>query len=196
MPIGVSHKTGGMMRCCLALLVAWLVACNPLYAAQPVGEKPRNLVAEKEAWEGTWVHGEGAITVAVTDAEQGRMQIAWFEKKQAALVPSVYDVELRTFDKSTFASVKDRESGRYVFARVETKDRQIVVYVPKVAAWMRVLRDKQVPNTLKPALPGGRSESEATLGPLSSKDLAFITASERAYLFLADPPTAFIKVTK
>lgn len=180
----------------VALLLLSFIACNPLYATQPVGEKPRNLGAEKDAWEGTWVHGEGAVTLAVTDAERGRIQVAWFEKRQGGLAPSVYDVELRTFDKWTFANVKDRDSGRYVFARVESKDRQLVVYVPTVAAWTRVLRDKQVPGTLKLPASGSGSKTEATLGPLSTSDLAFITASERAYLFLGEPPTAFIKVTK
>ncbi len=181
---------------CLALLLLWIAACNPLYATQPVGDKPRNLTQEKDTWEGTWVHGEGAITLAVTDAEHGRMQVAWFEKKQDSLVPSLHEVELRTFDKWTFANVKDRESGRYVFARIETKDRQMVVYVPQVAAWTKLIRDKQVPGTLKPRSDASRGEPEATLAPLSAKDLAFITSSDRAALFASQPPTAFVKVTK
>ena len=57
------------MRTLLSLAVlALLCGCAAVYVTQPIGEKPSNLSAEEKAWDGTWVHENGALTVSVADA--------------------------------------------------------------------------------------------------------------------------------
>ena len=185
-----------MRHLVLLLLVGSSFGCNPVYSLQPIGEKARSLVADKAEWEGTWIHDEGAVTIAVTDAEHGKLVIAWFEKINERLEPRSYEVELRSVGKWTFASVKDpdKKPMRYVFARVEKKERQLLLSAPNLDAWQAMVKTKKLPGTLTVTKTETGSSSEITVGTLGAKELAFITSEERAALF--DRPSPMLKLTK
>lgn len=186
-----------MLRLTILWLALFFCACNPVYSTRPVGDKPRSLGAEKAEWEGTWVHGDGAITVVVTDAERGKLRAGWFEKAGDGLQPRVFDVELRTFGKWTFASVKDPDKPRYIITRVEREDRQLLLFQANTDRWKDLIAAKKIPGDLRPIKKSdGKVETEVTAGPLGAKELAFITAEEQASLFRWSQPTSFVKIGK
>lgn len=185
-----------MRHLVLLLVVGSSFACNPVYSLQPVGEKAMSVVADKAEWEGTWIHDEGAATIAVTDAEHGKLVIAWFEKINDKLEPRSYEVELRSFGKWTFASVKDpdKKPVRYVFARVEKKERQLLLSAPNTDAWQAMVKAKKLPGTISVTKSSSGTSTEITVGALGAKELALITSDERAALF--DRPTPMLKLTR
>jgi hypothetical protein len=192
-----------MRRFALLPLALISFGCSPVYSTQPVGEKPRSLAAEKEAWEGTWIGEAGAFTIVVTDAERGKLKVGWIDQKKDGLKVHALDVELRAFAKWTFASFRDPDdkSGqqRYVFLRVAKKERQLVLYHPDAKAWQSLVERKRLAGTVKQrkSADGKITPTEITIGALKAKELGFITAGERAAaLFSWEDPVVLIKLTK
>jgi hypothetical protein len=179
-----------MSRLAVLVLLA-ASACNPVYSLQPVGDKVRSLGADKAEWEGTWVLDEGALVVAVTDADKGRLSIGWFEKHGDKLESHTAEVELRTAGKWTFASVKDPDkAGRYVFARVEKKERQLLLFAAENDAWAALVKAKKLPGTV--TTKKGEKSAEIIIGALGAKELA-VVASDPALFGL---PSALVKISK
>jgi len=127
----------------IAALLPLLGGCYGVYTSEPVGEKPRALVPEE--WEGTWMHPDGAVTVAVTDKDRGLLQVGWVEKKQGRLVPEIYQVEMRQSGLWTFGNVRDPdEPARMLWARVRKEDGELIVWIPDRARFEDLVRRRVV----------------------------------------------------
>jgi len=83
---------------------------------------------------------------------------------------------------------------RYVFARVEKKERQMLLTAPSPDAWQALIKSKKLPGTLTVTKGEAGTNTEVTIGGLTAKDFALITSDERASLF--DHPSALLKLTK
>ena len=127
----------------VVLMLPLLGGCYGVYSTRAVGERP--LVIDPEAWEGTWVHKDGAVTVAVTNPERGLLQLGWAEKKQGKLVFENYHVELRQTGQWIFGNVRDPGRPKlYAWARVVIDGNQIVLWVPDRARFEDMVRDNSI----------------------------------------------------
>jgi len=130
----------------LAVLFACLLVlggCHVVYSTSPVGDRPVKLVSDD--WEGTWTHKDGAVTVAVTDAEKGALEIGWVEKKQDRLVFEHYQVLVRQSGEWQFGNVRDpEEPRRYVWGRLRHDNDQLVLWVPSFEVFKSLVKRRIV----------------------------------------------------
>jgi hypothetical protein len=138
--MGMMH----MHRMVITLLWPLLLGgCHAVYSAQPVGDKPVVLVAGD--WEGTWVHKDGAVTVAVVNPEKGVLEIGWVEKRQDRLVFERYQVLVRQSGQWLFGNVQDPDRPRlYVWGRLRNEDNRIVLWAPEVGKLKSLVERKIV----------------------------------------------------
>ena len=116
----------------LVICIALLSGCSAVYSIHPVGEQPLTLVPEE--WEGTWLHQEGTVTVAVTDSAKGFIEIGWVEKRQNRLAFETYPVQLLKYGDWLFGNVHDRDkTGHHLWGRVRKDDGQLTLWAPDVA---------------------------------------------------------------
>ena len=114
---------------CLGLCIMVLSGCSAAYSVKPMGEQPQVLVPEE--WEGTWIHKEGTVTVAVTDHAKGVIEVGWVEKRQGRLAFEAYQVELLRSGEWVFGNVHDQnKTGHYFWGRVSKDDGQLTLWVP------------------------------------------------------------------
>jgi len=113
----------------LVLLLQAMAGCYGVYSTEPVGEKA--LVIDPEDWEGTWVHADMAVTLAVIDGKNGWLQAGWVEKKQGKLVYEQFRVQLRQSGEWVFGNVRDPEKPKWVlWGKVRREGQQAVVWFP------------------------------------------------------------------
>jgi len=124
-------------------LPLWLGGCYGVYSDQLVGDKPVVLVSDE--WEGTWIHKDGAVTVAVTNKSHGLLQVGWVEKKQGNLEFESYRVELRQSGQWVFGNVRDPEQPkRVLWARVRKEGNQVTLWIPDRARFEEMVRQRQI----------------------------------------------------
>lgn len=170
----------------LAMGIALLSGCSAVYSVHPVGEQPLALVPEE--WEGTWLHQDGTVTLAVTDAANGILEIGWVEKRQGKLAYETYLVQLLKHGEWLFGNVHDRDkTGHYLWGRVKKDDGQLTLWAPDLAK-IKALVEQQV-------LPGRLSNDgeDVVLDELSAAHLLVIT--EGAVLEWGRP-LVFLRITQ
>jgi hypothetical protein len=142
----------------LALLAALVAGCATVTSVKPVGDAPAALAAEE--WEGTWIGGEVAVSLAVEDGPKGLLRVYWAEAKREGPVLESYRVEVRRTGDWTFGNVADAESGGCFWALLTKRDGQIIVLLPDP--------DRVGALVDSGALPGTRKEGDVVLGPLTA----------------------------
>jgi len=126
----------------IAILAA-LGGCYGVSSDQPVGAEQHRLDAGE--WEGTWLHGEGVVTVAVTRAEAGQLEIGWLEKKHGKLSPEVYEVEIRRSGRQLYGNVRDpRHPGAFLWAPIDKHRNEVVIWVPDRERIMEMVKTHQI----------------------------------------------------
>jgi hypothetical protein len=173
----------------LAVVVLSLCGCSVVYATKPLGEKPRNILAEKAEWEGTWVHPEGSLRVTVTDGANGRLTVAWIDEDKLKL--ESVDVSLRESGDWTFASMKHKElsdQDGYFWGRIKREGRMIVVWWPNPEEFRELVNAGR--------LAGTTSGSSVILRDLTPDHLALITGQTHRILFKWDEPLVLFKLSK
>jgi len=132
---------------CLGICIALLSACSAAYSTKPVGDQPLSLVPAE--WEGTWLHKEGTVTVAVTDSAQGVLEVGWVEKRQDRLAFESYSVQLLKSGPWVFGNVHDRDkTGYYLWARVSKDDGQLTLWAPDVDKLKALVEKAVLPGTI------------------------------------------------
>lgn len=181
-----------MRQACVSLLVLSLCACSVVYATKPLGEKPKNILAEESKWEGTWVHPEGSLTVAVTEGANGLLTVGWVEKQGRDKLELVsVDVSLRESGEWTFASIKLKElsdQDRYLWGRIRREDRMIIIWWPSLEEFRELVNAGR--------LPGTTSERDVVLGDLTSQHYGLITGETNRALFRWDEPLVLFKLSQ
>lgn len=171
---------------CLGFCIMALAGCSAAYSTRPVGDQPLTLVPEE--WEGTWIHKEGTVSVAVTDTAKGVIEVGWVEKRQGRLAFEAYQVQLLKSGEWVFGNVHDRDkTGHYFWGRVGKDDGQLTLWVPDVAKIKALVETAVLPGTLV------NDGEDVVLGELSAAHLLVIT--EGAVLDWGRP-LVFLRLTQ
>lgn len=198
-----------MLCASLALLV--FVGCSAVIVEEPVGLTP---VSDVDEWVGSWVlrsPSEEPVVgfLEVVDAENAVLQATWLERDD----PKVTRVYLREAGGWTFASIPFPGSGdssgynfglneqidpaqetEYVWARVSHEDGVIMVWVPDVDSFRRLVTYGAVPGR-----PTGDSESasgDPVLGRLEPEHYAFLASDRAGVPFVWDEPMVFTRMAQ
>ncbi len=151
-----------------------------------MGEQPLVLVPEE--WEGTWIHKEGTVTVAVTDTAKGVIEVGWVEKRQGRLTFEAYQVQLLRSGEWVFGNVHDQEkTGHYFWGRVSKEDGQLTLWVPDVAKVKALVTKAVLPGTLV------NDGEDVVLDELSAAHLLVITEGT---VLEWDRPLVFLRLTQ
>jgi len=169
--------------------MAVLSGCSAAYSIKPMGEHPLALVPEE--WEGTWVHKDGTVTVAVTDAAKGMIEVGWVEKRQGRLAFEAYQVQLLKSGEWLFGNVHYQDKpGHYLWGRVSKDDGQLVLWVPDVAKIKALVEKAILPGTLI------NDGEDVVLGGLSAAHLQVITTASEGAVLEWDRPLVFLLLTQ
>jgi len=180
-----------MKQILTACILIVLCGCNAVYSPRPIGEKPTNIQSKQDEWEGTWTHTDGAMTVKVVDGSNGVLKVGWVQDDHGDLKYESADVYLRDSGGWTFASIKPQEEtnqNRYVWARVEKKERMAILWKPDANKFKTLVREGKIP--------GCADGSDVVLGNLASNHLALITSETNGVLFNWDEPLVLFKSGK
>ncbi len=171
---------------CLGFCIIVLSGCSAAYSIKPMGEQPLVLVPEE--WEGTWIHKEGTVTVAVTDSAKGVIEVGWVEKRQGRLAFEAYQVQLLKSGDWLFGNAQDQDkTSHYFWGRVSKDDSQLTLWVPDVAKIKALVEKTVLPGTLI------NDGEDVVLGELSAAHLLVIT--EGAVLEWGRP-LVFLRLTQ
>jgi hypothetical protein len=191
----------------LGLSLVFLTGCHAVYSTHPVGDAP--VAVSPDDWEGTWVHRDGALTVAVLDPEKGVLEIGWVEKKQERLKLERYKVLLRKSGEWLFGSVQDPDKPKlYVWGRIKNADGQIVLWAPDVQKAMALVEKGVLPGHVEkmndvsftdPEAVGPgpipSKESDVVLTRLGATELKVIMSGETGGFFDWERPLVFRRLT-
>ena len=172
----------------MAFVLMSLAGCSVAYVSQPLGETP--LVLSADEWEGTWVHKEGALTIKVLDAKQGRIQVGWIESNQDRLKLLAYDIALYRSGDWVFGNAKESPSSpNYLWARVKNEGGQITVWFPDMAQLERLVKEG--------VLPGAVDEDDNVfLAPLTPDQMRVITSGSHGSVLDWDEPIVLIHISR
>lgn len=167
----------------LALLLG--AGCDYVVSSKPVGESP--LVLEESEWKGTWLHGDGPLTVRIAEAQEGRLEVAWIEEKDDALVLESVSAQLRTSGDWIFASFTgiddELDKEGYLWGRLERDEDRLLLWWPRPERFRRLVEEG--------LLPGEVDDGDVVLGELGEQHLAIIGSEEHGVLFAWDEPMTF-----
>ena len=164
------------------VLMVVLAGCDLVASRYPVGEA---MSVEESEWEGTWLGGDGALTVRVVDAEKGLLEAAWVEEKDGEFVLEAVGVYLRQFDDWTFASfsgVEDEEPD-LLWSRLGRDQDQLFLWWPRPEEFERLVKAG--------LLPGKMEDGDVLLDRLEAEHLALIVSEENGVLFAWDEQMTF-----
>ena len=168
-----------------ALALTFCAGCDYVVSKRPVGESP--VALEESEWKGTWLHGDGPITVRIADAKEGRLEVAWVEEKEGALVLESVDAWLRESGEWIFASFAgidgDLDQAGYLWGRLVREEDQLLLWWPRPEQFRRLVEEG--------LLPGKIEDGDVLLGDLEPEHLAIVTSEEHGMLFAWDEPMTF-----
>ena len=165
----------------LLLLVLGVTGCKEVTVDKPFGEKPAAITAED--WDGTWVTGNGALTLKVSDGPKGLLRAAWVETKDGDFELATRDLFVRTVNRSLFVTMADRdEDGKtnFVWARAIMKPDELQLWAPVFDEIKRLAEQGKLPATI--------SSNRIALRNLNTEHLNRIERSTDAQLFDVEHP--------
>lgn len=158
--------------------------CNAVLSKHPVGDNPARI--ETKEWEGNWTTTDGAVKLDVLDADRGILRASWVEDgKNGAPALKSAEIEIRESGGWLIANTREEKGRGYLWGRIKTEDRQIIVWSPDERLFAKAVKDGVLP---------GRVEGEdVILDDLKPHHLKVITATEKGVLFSWDRPAIFVK---
>jgi len=159
----------------MALVVAG-VGCTRVLVDKPFGETPARLVAEE--WNGTWVVGNAAILVKVTDANAGRIRVGWTEEEEGVFRLETRELFARKVNQSLFVTLADTPDPGVTnlhWYRVVMRPNEVEAWVPNTDEFKRLVTAGK--------LPGVVSNGLVTLTNLSAEQVNRIEQSPDGQFF-------------
>jgi len=176
----------------LIAMLAGVCGCTGVYSRRPVGDKPKNLEAEINEWNGSWLLNNSAILVKVTDPANGRLSAAWIENDKNGLKYKSTEITLLTADKWTFANIQDADSKKdalYIWGRIRRDERVALVWLPRTAKFKRLIQQGFLPGVAP------TNNDPAIIEQLSTENLKLITSEQEGVLFDWETPLVFFKIS-
>lgn len=179
-------RTHGLLLTTLVGLT--LTACAGVFSTQPVGREPLMLLAED--WEGTWTDSEGFLEIRIVDADSGRLEAAWIEKKEGDFKLERVEVLVRQEGEAVFGNaieepesdeVQDPKKPRYAFFRLARDGGKIVIWWPSVEGFKALVNAGTLPGKVTDG-------NDVELGPLDPEHLAMLARGESSGLWQWQEP--------
>lgn len=170
-----------------ALLALLLLAagCSTVTILQPLGEDP--VALPEEAWAGTWIHKDGAVTVRVVNPAQGLLEVGWVEESGGRLATESYTVQLRRSAGWTFGNLEAEEAGHYLWARVKKEGNQVIVWRPDPGQFKRLVEEGRLPGRVT-------GDDDVVLQPLTAEQVELLTSGREGVLLEWDDPVVFTRL--
>lgn len=174
----MKNKSSRLGLLCVALAIAGVAGLQggypifPPATAHPVGERPHALTPAD--WVGTWIAGHDVMTVTVTDAEKGRLQVSSIGTHDGKPTLETRVAEIREFGTSLFLTLTLDEGLRF-WARIKVQGDLVLVWEPTAEGLMALGRAGKLQCRVE--------EGGHLLDPLSPKDLNVLTSELAGEIF-------------
>lgn len=125
-----------------------VAGCSSVTSQYPVGLENYPLTAD--AWNGTWFSEEAAITIQVTDAEKGIVQLAWIEKNLDKLKFESFTCRIMQGRKWLYGNVLEvadenkKAEEHYYWGKLKKEENKIIIWHPSVAAFREAFAAKRL----------------------------------------------------
>jgi hypothetical protein len=169
-------------RLAAAAALALLAACDVVMSLHPVGSEPVSLAAE--AWQGTWINDDGAVTLVVPEGPPGRLQLAWIEVTDRPELHTAL-VHVRSAGDWLFGSFEEHEGDeppRYIWGRLLNDEGTILFWLPREEKIRELVQAGVLPGEID-------EDGDVTLTELGPQHLAILTSEDHGTLFAWDDPT-------
>lgn len=169
-------------------MVGTLAGCGAVYSTHPVGEA--SVAVEAADWDGTWLHGEGALTLKVEDEGAGRIRGAWVEWGHQGPRLESHVIELRRSGDAMFANVGESDGNgrvRYAWARIRREGSVLIAWIPDVERFKAACRDGR--------LPCREQDEHVVLVDPSAAHVKVLASSEAAPFYRWDEPVVLMRLT-
>lgn len=179
-------KTAG--RWLLSILILGGCGCSAVVSTAPVGAIPHNIDAESAEWEGVWTHADGALEVAVQDASNGVLRLAWIEHEGTNYSVSTASAWLREINDALFISLEGETQSnqtQYLFARMRKQERLAIIWAPEASQFRSLVEDEK--------LRGKVDGDTVILAPLTTNEYPLLTGEPALPLFNWTEPLIFTK---
>ena len=169
------------------LTVALISGCAAVSSVGPIGDGPKEI--SQNEWGGTWVNKGHSITIKVSDEQNGLLQVAWVEEKEAVLKLESYQAAIRESGEWIFGNVKKKEDSPFHYWALIKKDAgQISVWAPDPAQFRKLVQTGNL---------RGKVEGYNTmLEKLTLDDLKGIPSGDKGACFEWQNPIVFFRLGK
>lgn len=177
----------------IIITVAALAGCKSVAIRKPIGDKVKDLTAEVDQWNGTWVGGdkeEALLMLRVKDAAQGQLDLMMIDDKDSTLSVRNMTCYVKESGNWSFISVKDPDHENeelYYWAKIERQGRHITCWSPDPDKFSAAVRDAKLPGT---------GENNVILEKLSPEQVAGIREGKYGPLLNWEQPIVFWKVSE
>jgi hypothetical protein len=155
-----------------------------------MGEKEVELTAEE--WNGTWLTPEGGVFIlAVTDSQQGLLDVTWIDEEKEEPVLGRGKAFVRESSGWLFLSIGEESEDhpapkKYLWVRLEKNGDVLIVWEPDTKKFARLVNDGLLPGTM--------DSGNVHLGELEMQHYELITSEQRGVLLKWDQPLVFQRV--
>jgi hypothetical protein len=177
-----------LLRAALLAALLFLPACSAVYVTRPVGEPVE--VLKPEEWNGVWAgSGDFAGAALVTNAGEGRLQVAEIQRKNGEITLDRYAVQIRKSGDRFVTNIRDPEATaeRYLWAQAKIEGGIAVIWIPSPEAFRALVRSGKLKGTVTP-------DGDVILEPLPPKTLRALVAGELGPAFDHLNPIALRRV--
>ncbi len=168
-------------------MAATLAGCGAVYSTQPVGEA--SVAVRAADWDGTWLQGEGTLTLKVEDEGSGRIRGVWVEWGHQGPRLESHVIELRRSGDAMFANVGESDANgrmRYAWARMRREGNVLIAWIPDVERFKAACRVHR--------LPCREQEEHVVLIDPSAEHMMVLASLEAALLYRWDQPVVLIRL--
>lgn len=183
-----------------AMLVCTLLAgCSAIYSPVPVGEHP--VVLSAEDWNGTWLADESIALIEVTDADNGKLKVAFVEDMEMEVMEFI----VRSSGEWMFSSMLDEEDTedelskdknvdgqpRYLWGRIELDGNKILLWEPDIPRFKTLIEAGKIPGKIEES--EGFGGGNIYLGELTREHYKIITSGSEGVLVDWENPVILIR---
>jgi hypothetical protein len=177
-------RLASLLPAALALLCT---GCTGVYVSRPLGDTPHAL--KPADWEGTWLLGDSASRVRVTDAANGKLELIGAKFTEGKPSLEVTRLAITESGDWLFATVIDDENpGRAEWARIKRDDDWIVAWLPAKDAFRALVRSGK--------LSGQLDQEHVALDPPTPAQLHALTSGALGVPFNWDEPIVLRRIAR
>ncbi len=167
---------------------AFLSGCSTVTSIEPLGERPKQVLAAE--WAGTWLHQDHPVVIRVADPQEGRIEVAWVEEKQGAFRLESYLIALRESGDWVFGNVSEADkTGHNYWGVLRKEDRQITIWTPDPERCAALIKSGTISGTVN-------KDGDVTLDRLTPAQTLGVVSGEQGGCLSWSEPLVFFRLGK